>query len=451
LSISVAAIARADLVLPEKSLMKIAFVNQPWDVSSPPTPRGSLGLWTYHVARRLAREPDCEVTVYESPRSDAPAQEQRAEGVIYRYASVTAGDRMAERLLPRLSKLRAPQRGYFLSARYYLGYATRIARDLRAHGCNVVSIHSFSQFVPAIRAHNPGAKIILHMNCDWLAQMDAATLEPRLAQCDLILGCTEHVTSGVRQRFPHHAHKCCKVFNGVDTDWFAPADRQLAAAADANQSNLKNILFCGRVSPEKGVHDLLDAMAEVVKRFPEARLEILGGVGAAPKEFMVSVSADPKVRDLARFYENGWDYGAALRQRMTPEVAARTTFTNHLPQPQVAERVRQADLLVLPSLTESFGMPLAEAMASGVPVVATRAGGMPELVEDGVTGMLVDSANPPGLANAIERLLADPALRRSMGELGRKRAVRLFSWDAVAASALAEYRAALCSPEAAVA
>ena len=425
--------------------MRIAFVNQPWEVSSPPYPRGSLGLWTYHVARRLAREADCDVTVYEKPREATTPPEERAEGVTYRRVSMTRGDRWAQRLLPRLAKWKAPQRGYFLSRLYYGGYASRVARDLAARGCDIVHIHNFSQFVPAIRAHNPGAKIVMHMNCDWLAQLDERVIDRRLAQADLILGCTNHVTHAVRRRFPHYAAKCHTVFNGEDVDWFVPREPGSngdGKHADGAGEKPKSVLYCGRVSPEKGVHDLLEAFGRVVKQYPEARLEVLGGVGAAPREFMVDVSADPKVRDLSRFYDNGGDdYGAVLKQRMSPEVAARTTFIDFLPQQQVAERVRTADVLVSPSLTESFGMPVAEAMASGLPAVATRAGGLPELVDDGVTGLLVDAANPDALAGAITRLLADADLRKSMGLRGRERAVRLFSWDPVAASALKHYRA----------
>ena len=411
--------------------MRIAFVNQPWEVSSPPQQRGSLGLWSYHVARRLAREPGARVSVYEKPpAADAPP-EVTAENVVYRRIPTSKADHWAQRLLPRLTRLRAPQRGYYLSKLYYSGYAARVARDLRDRGCDVVSIHNFSQFVPIIRAHNPRTKIVLHMNCDWLAQLDKVIVEERLAQSDLMLGCSDHVTEAAKRRFPHHAHKCRTVFNGVDTDWFVPGEGQRAPG--------KNVLFCGRVSPEKGVHDLLDAFERVVNEHPDARLEVLGPVGAAPKEFMVSVSSDPKVQALERFYGNGTDYEAELKKRMTPLVAERTTFTAHLPQPKVAERVRQADLLVLPSLTESFGMPLAEAMASGLPVVASRAGGMPELVDHEVTGLLVDSADPTALAAAISRLLADPDLRGAMGRQGRQRAVELFSWDQVAKSAIAAY------------
>ena len=95
---------------------------------------------------------------------------------------------------------------------------------------------------------------------------------------------------------------------------------------------------------------------------------------------------------------------------------------------------------VLPSLEEAFGLPLAEAMASGLPTVATRVGGMPELVVDGETGLLVPPDDAGALADALVRLLEDPALASRLGAGGRARAVERFSWDAVAERALSLYQ-----------
>ena len=110
---------------------------------------------------------------------------------------------------------------------------------------------------------------------------------------------------------------------------------------------------------------------------------------------MVAISKDPKVRALDRFTATPpLITRQRLKQRMTAEVAERTTFTDFLPQNEVAERLRGADVLVQPSLTEACPLPVAEAMACGKPVVGSRVGGIPELVADGVTGILAESANP---------------------------------------------------------
>jgi glycosyltransferase involved in cell wall biosynthesis len=181
----------------------------------------------------------------------------------------------------------------------------------------------------------------------------------------------------------------------------------------------------------------------VVDEFPQTRLELLGQVIPAPREYMVDISADPKVRGLARFYTNECDYGAMLRQRMTPEVALRTTFTSFLPQQEVAERVKQADVMMQPSLTDACPLPVIEAMLCGVPVVGSRVGGIPELVEDGVTGMLAESENPQQLAAAMKKLIADAELRRGMGRRGRDRAAARFSWDSIVDALKVCYREVL--------
>jgi glycosyltransferase involved in cell wall biosynthesis len=87
---------------------------------------------------------------------------------------------------------------------------------------------------------------------------------------------------------------------------------------------------------------------------------------------------------------------------------------------------------VIPSLEEGFGIPAAEAMGCEVAVVASDAGGLPEVVEDGVTGLVVPRGDSAALARAIGSLLSDPVRREQMGQAGRARALRLFDWDRTA-------------------
>jgi glycosyltransferase involved in cell wall biosynthesis len=91
-----------------------------------------------------------------------------------------------------------------------------------------------------------------------------------------------------------------------------------------------------------------------------------------------------------------------------------------------------ADIFVFPSIFEAFPIPPIEAMASGLPVVATRVGGTAESVVDGETGLLLDRNDAVGLVHAIRVLVEDPERRRSLGEAGRRRASALFSWTSVA-------------------
>jgi glycosyltransferase involved in cell wall biosynthesis len=102
-----------------------------------------------------------------------------------------------------------------------------------------------------------------------------------------------------------------------------------------------------------------------------------------------------------------------------------------LPRASTEELVRlynRSQVVVLPSLYEGFGLPAVEAMACGVPVIATRAGALSEIVEDGVTGILVPPADAAALNAALRLLLSDPELCRRMGEAGRRRVVENFTW-----------------------
>ena len=193
------------------------------------------------------------------------------------------------------------------------------------------------------------------------------------------------------------------------------------------------------MSPEKGLHDLIDAFAIVAERHPSARLEIVGPQGAIPREYIVDVTDDDLVAGLARFYDEE-EYGDHLRRRIPADLRDRVVFMGALSHEAVVERVAAASVLVNPSYSESFGMSLVEAMASEVPVVATRVGGMVEIVEDGVTGYLVERGDVARLAVSIDVILNDRSLQASMGRAGRARVAQRFAWEPVSESVLARYR-----------
>src|SRR4029077_7555091 len=106
-----------------------------------------------------------------------------------------------------------------------------------------------------------------------------------------------------------------------------------------------------------------------------------------------------------------------------------TTFLGWTANADLPQYFRACAVSVIPSLEEGFGIPAAEAMGCEVPVVASDAGGLPEVVENNVTGLVVPKGDAAALANAIDRLLADDALRSQMGKAGRARAIERFDWD----------------------
>jgi starch synthase len=110
-----------------------------------------------------------------------------------------------------------------------------------------------------------------------------------------------------------------------------------------------------------------------------------------------------------------------------------------LPKPEIIQLLTHAVAFACPSLYEPLGIVNLEAMACETAVVASRVGGIPEVVADGQTGLLVPPDDPASLADALNTLVRDPGRARAMGRAGRERALTEFSWDAVAAQTAALY------------
>lgn len=185
-------------------------------------------------------------------------------------------------------------------------------------------------------------------------------------------------------RFGVDANRIAVIPNAVDSDWFRPEP-----AAKATQPT---VVFVGRWVVEKDPLNLLETFRLAAQRLPEAQFEIVGG-GPFKTEMEARLRA--------------W----SLESRITLLPATADT----------RPMLRKAWVFALSSVSEASPNVIIEAMAAGLPVVATRVGGIPELVADGVTGMLVEPRNPASFADAIISLLTDEDRRRSMGEKGRER------------------------------
>ena len=411
--------------------MKIAFVPQPLEMIFPPM-QSAIGIWTYEIAHRLARSHD--VIVY----SGCLQRRVRFDdGVHYRRVSPVP-DLWLRRLLERFSGFYDVRRPLFASSLYYWGYAWQVANDLKKRQCDIVHVHNLSQFVPIIRAFNPDIKIVLHMHCEWLSQLDPTMIERRLGQVDLVVGCSEYVAQKIRAAFPEIAARCQVVHNGVDVNRFYSRNGSMAR----KKNGARRLLFVGRISPEKGLHVLLEAFQEVASRHPEVQLEIVGPEARPPVEFIVALSDDPQVRGLEPFYKQS--YLIQLQKRLPASLLRRVTFSGPVPNALLINRYCDAEMFIFPSvLNEPFGMPIVEAMACQVPVVATRGGGITEIVKDGQTGLLVERGNARALADAILFLLANEDLREAMGKAARQRALQRFSWEGIAEDLLGKYEAVL--------
>lgn len=222
------------------------------------------------------------------------------------------------------------------------------------------------------------------------------------------------ISQAVKDRFPRsrHAEKVRVVYNGIDAEYWKPMEG--AAPLHA----VPTILLVGRLSPEKGQATLVRAAPLVIERIPTARFVLLG--------------ADSK--------------GEADRLRRLAQelsVSEAVEFRSWMADPRPA--FQEADVVVLPSRSEGFGRVLVEAACLGKPVVASRVGGIPEVVQDGQTGYLVPPDDPEALSERLLTLLGDRELRLRMGAAGRSHALARFAIQRHVEGVAAVYADALAS------
>lgn len=183
--------------------------------------------------------------------------------------------------------------------------------------------------------------------------------------------------------------------NGVDIELFSPTLAKPAA-------DKIRVLFTGRVVYQKGLDVVLRALTQAAA---PVELEVVGDGDDRPA--LEKMAAELGLRDRVRFA--GW--------------APRTDLPAHY---------RAADIFVLASRAEGMPNVVLEAMACGLPVIATQVAGNEELVQEGVSGLMIPPEDVPALAHALEKLAADEALRRQMGEAGRRRVNDEFTWQQIA-------------------
>lgn len=192
------------------------------------------------------------------------------------------------------------------------------------------------------------------------------------------------------------------VKNAVDTDRFQPdcisvkVDDTYQRQIEAVGNNGFLLGFIGGLQAYKGLDDLANALDET-----EANCSVV-------------VAGDGPERD-----------------RLERKFGDRASFLGPVPYEQIPGIYNQVDALVLPSHTEGLPRVVLEAQATGTPVIATRVGGLPEIIEDGKTGMLVDARSPDQLAAAIDRIASDSNLQSKLGKMGRRAVVESYSWESM--------------------
>jgi len=219
-------------------------------------------------------------------------------------------------------------------------------------------------------------------------------------RADLVIACSRYSCDVARREYGVAEEKLVPVPEPIDlAEW----DRRFAAAPRRPPAH-PVVLCVARMYPRKRIVDLLEAAVLLQSKIPEARVRI---VGKGPE----------------------WEAMTAVHGRLG--VGETVALLGDVSREQLAAEYVNATVFCLPSVQEGFGIVFLEAMAAGLPVIACRAAAIPEVVEDGVTGVLVPPRDPAALAAVLVELLSSPERRRSMGEAGRRR-VALFTPDRVA-------------------
>ncbi len=303
-------------------------------------------------------------------------------------------------------------------------FSSRLVWRLATRRTDLVHVHSSSQlsfwekaFLVAL-ARRLGARTVLHLHdggaVPWLESLGpraAGFARRALTGADRVIVLNEPARRGVEQFAPRA--QVVTLPNAIHVETFAPA-----AARPARKGPVE-ILFVGMLSEEKGLDDLRAALCELVPR-SDWHANI---AGEGPQK-------GDRQRRQAEFE------AAGLRGRVQ--------FHGMVTGDAKLALLTAADLFVLPSRSESFGIANLEAMAAGLPVVSTRVGAIPDYIDHGVHGLLVPPADVPALTAALQMLLEDPALRTRLGAQSRVR-VADYDWSRVLTQLTAVYESILRS------
>ncbi|MGZ4407359.1 MAG: glycosyltransferase family 4 protein [Gaiellaceae bacterium] len=406
--------------------------------------RGSISDVIWQLATRIADR--YEIVFATRPHPVLGGADVEFDGIRYVRADA-AQDELVGKLVHRLNqvqrRLRLRDLPYAGRSYYFRGYASRHASRFEREGVALVNVHNNSQWIPVLRRALPIAPIVLHMHCEWLAEIPYADGLARLRQVDRVLGVSEQIAQQIRERFPEEADKVGVLRHGIDTSVFHPADETRARRGTEVEALRRRlglgpgpvVLFLGRISPEKGLHVLVEAMPRLLERVPDAQVVFCGAFGG-----LRSPLPSRERRELAGQPREWRAYYPQQLQRLAAPYGRHVLFPGPITPAERPLMYALADVYVQPSQFEAFGLPVAEAMASGLPVVGSDAGGIPEQIENGATGYLVPYGDSAALADALTRVLCDPSLGVALGRAGRERVRRLATWDLAAEELAAVFR-----------
>jgi D-inositol-3-phosphate glycosyltransferase len=383
---------------------------------------GGLNVYVVELAKRLA-ERDVAVEIFtRATSSHLPPTVEAAPGVLVRHVMAGPYELLDKVDLPaqlcaftsgvlRAEARREPGWYDLVHSHYWLsgqvGWLTTERWDVPL----VHSMHTMAKVKNRALADGDDPEPIVRVIGE----------EQVVAAADSLIANTDAEADELISLYGARPEQVTTVYPGVDLQRFTPGrDRAAIRARLGLQPDDHVLVFAGRVQPLKAPDVLIRAAAELVEIDPAQRSRLvvvivggLSGTGKAHPGLLTELAASLGVDDVVRF---------------VPPVD----------QDRLADWYRAADLTVVPSYNESFGLVALESQACGTPVVAAAVGGLRTAVDDGRSGVLVDGHEPREWAYALARLLGDPLRRVELGRNGVERA-RNFGWDVVADRILAVY------------
>lgn len=331
------------------------------------------------------------------------------------------------RVLPRfdLSHLRVVWR----LSRFWRGYRLavalalrRLVRDYHVDIIETPELHA-EPFLYSLlsRRHPPivvrlhtGTALGLHFNRQPLIARFRINLPLErwiVRNADYVTSPSVALLTRSRPVLPIPAQRSTAIPNPVDTERFCPTQSMEPVAP--------TVLFVGRLEWWKGPDILAQAIPGIQQAIPNVRFVFVGTDGA---------------------WRDGWRFSDFLRKKVSERCLAAVRVQPPVAHSEMPDLYRSATVVVVPSRWEGFGLVCAEAMACGKAVVASQIGGLAELIEDEISGFLVEPENPAALADRVIRLLQDERGRQQMGQAARRRAERMFSYHVVVPQMIELYR-----------
>ncbi|MEM3640439.1 MAG: glycosyltransferase family 4 protein [Candidatus Bathyarchaeia archaeon] len=238
-----------------------------------------------------------------------------------------------------------------------------------------------------------------------------------LRRSDKIIAVSEYTKKELLEEYQLKANKIKVIYNGVDIDRFRPADNKKRIKQELGLNNDTIILYVGRLYSRKGIPILLKAAPFILRKFRNVKF-VISGKGLRNEKKLKAFADNLKVRD-------------------------HTLFVGYFPDEKLPKLYQAADIFVLPSMYEGMPFTILEALSSALPVVTTKVGGIPEVIEDGKNGLLIKPLDFLGLADKILFLLENPSFASEMGLSGRRIVEEKFNWQNMARQVLEIYNEVL--------